>query len=132
MTVLNVFDYALSWLVPTYSGMFLTCSNRLRLPTNIMEQPLNGMFLFNGNASRRRSSIWLRILGPMKLISSISMYLIFLSYSWNFSRALPSNGVRSFIGRWRVTWIVDACMLNDATPVGFSSMIVEDLSRQVL
>ena len=61
----------------------------------------------------------------MKLISSISMYLICLSSSWNFARALPSKGIRSFIGRCIEKWIVDACMLKEETPVEVRSTIGE-------
>jgi len=53
------------------------------------------------------------------------MYLICLSYSWNFARALPSKGIRSFIGRWRAEWIVDACMLKAEMPIRARSMISE-------
>lgn len=90
-----------------------------------MEQPPKGVFLCYGNASWKHSSVWPRSFGPMKLISSISMYLICLSSSWNFARALPSKGVRSFIGRCRAEWIVDAHMLKVATHVGARSMISE-------
>jgi len=53
------------------------------------------------------------------------MYLICLSSSWNFARALPYKGIRSFIGRCKAEWIVDACMLKAATPIGARSMIGE-------
>lgn len=49
-------------------------------------------------------------------------------------RALPSKGMRYFMGRWREAWIVDDCILKVATPLRESNLSGEDvdLARDVI
>ena len=125
ITFLNVCHNILPWEVLAYSGVPLTVDSWPRSPTNIMEQPSKWLFLCHGNASRICSSMSLRSFGPMKFISSINMYHICLSSFWNVARTFSSKGMRSFMGRWRETHIVDACIFKVVTPIGARRMIGE-------
>lgn len=59
-------------------------------------------------------------LSPKKHISSINMYLICHISSWKLVNLVPSNSLNSLIGILDLECIVDALILNVATPIGAS------------
>lgn len=113
--------------VPTYMGMPFIGGIFPRSPASMIDQFPKGTFWYEGNTSLKRSSMCERILGPIKLISSVKMYLMWNCFSWRCRSGWTSRGCIYTKGMQRAEWIVSTSTLNMITLVGASRSNVLEL-----
>lgn len=93
-----------------YRGLSNTRGSCARSPVRMMDLPPKWVDYSVGNVSHSLVSIFRSSLGPMKLISSIRMYLIYFMPSWNVVSACPLSGCKCLIGILSAECIVVAFM----------------------
>ena len=99
---------------PALADSFFIGGSWARSPTRMMEMPPKQSCSFFGNACHSLLSILNSSFGPMKLNSSIRMYLICFNSSCNVVNACPCSCCNYLIGILSTICIVDARMLNVA------------------
>ena len=120
-TFLKSFHRILRAMLPTYTILSLTWGNWPRFVTKIIDLLPNGTHFFSIKASRKRESICMNNIGPMKLISYMKIHLTYHISSSNTKSAWPCKGLHSLIGILRDEWIVLARILKEATLLGYSN-----------
>jgi len=120
--VLKYLHKTLTSVLPTFNGLSLIGGNWLRYLIGINYLPTNGTYMFSVNDSHNRESICMNNLGPMKLISSVKMYLTCFISSWNTPSAWTYKGLNSLIWILSIEWIVLARLLKKTIPVGVNNI----------
>ena len=110
-TLVNMFHNSFEIPSNAYGCLSMTRVNCLKSLTNIIDLP-------SGKAWRSSESILINRFFPIKLISSIKIYLIFPNYCCKLIKLGPRKGLISLICILSAEWTVVADMLKVASPVG--------------